>query len=102
MGTEQSFGPPGGYSDQKIGDGIYKVVYMGNNYTSESQVKKLWQRRASELCPHGYKIIQDKTELIPVMAVSLIPEGTGWYKTVDNPDNFKKKKGIISCERTLK
>lgn len=40
----------GGYSDSEISQGVYKVRFKGNGYTSAEQTEKLWNQRASDLC----------------------------------------------------
>ncbi|WP_445359588.1 CC0125/CC1285 family lipoprotein [Microbulbifer sp. ANSA005] len=50
----QPYGFGGGYKEEKVSDGKYKLLFSGNGLTSNEQVKELWHRRASELCPNGY------------------------------------------------
>lgn len=48
----------GGFKDQKISNGIYKIeVQSGiSMFANTNGSKNVWHRRASELCPTGYKI----------------------------------------------
>jgi len=45
----------GGYSSEKISEGVYRVRFEGNGYNTMPQVIEYVKRRASEVCaPHGY------------------------------------------------
>jgi len=39
-----------GYEETKLEDGTYKLSYYGSSSDSEEDVKKKWNKRASELC----------------------------------------------------
>ncbi|KYG60470.1 hypothetical protein AZI85_13485 [Bdellovibrio bacteriovorus] len=47
--TYQKNGFMGGYSDMKLGDGLYEVTFKGNGYTSAQTVKDGLLRRCAEL-----------------------------------------------------
>jgi len=42
-----------GYSDEKIGDGVYRLTYLVNAYTPPEAAMKYWHARARELCGSG-------------------------------------------------
>jgi hypothetical protein len=48
----------GGYEDKSLGDKHFWLKYQGNSTTDDQWVKESWQRRASELCPTGFKIFK--------------------------------------------
>lgn len=52
----QPMGWDGGYEDKQLADKHYWIMYQGNSTTPDEWVQQSWQRRASELCAHGYKI----------------------------------------------
>jgi hypothetical protein len=39
-----------GYSDEKIGEGVYRVTTLVNAFTTPDDALKYWRRRAAELC----------------------------------------------------
>lgn len=45
----QSSGIRGGYSEKKISDDVYNVVFEGNGFTSKESVQTYWLYRASEI-----------------------------------------------------
>jgi len=40
----------GGYEDSTIGEGKYSLKYVGSKQTKMASIKKMWNRRAKELC----------------------------------------------------
>ena len=46
---EEGFGKMG-YEETKLEDGTYRLSYYGSTLDNEKDVKKKWNRRASELC----------------------------------------------------
>ena len=50
----------GGYKDQDLGDGKYLVEYYGNGTTSSQTVDMYWKQRADEVCPSGFKLLDEK------------------------------------------
>lgn len=53
----QPRGLSGGYSEQSLGHGRWAIEFGGNSYTSQSTVTAYSHRRASELCPGGYDVV---------------------------------------------
>jgi hypothetical protein len=51
----------GGFKDKKIDENHYMVEYYGNGTTSRETVEDFWQKRASELCPSGFSIVESIT-----------------------------------------
>jgi hypothetical protein len=50
-GYQQRSGWDGlGYTDQKVGDGVYRLTYLANAYTTPEDTMKYWHARARELC----------------------------------------------------
>jgi len=43
-------GSGGGYSDEKLGEGSYKIRYVASGETEVMEVYRMWHRRATELC----------------------------------------------------
>jgi len=52
----------GGYKDQDLGAGKYKIEYYGNGTTSKETVLERWHQRSAELCPSGYSVIENETK----------------------------------------
>ena len=50
----------GGYKDKLVGENEYLVEYYGNGTTSPQTVESFWNQRASEICPNGFEIIDNK------------------------------------------
>lgn len=48
------YGFSGGYQDEKTAEGEYNLSYVGNGVTSKEKVRKMWHRRAAELCDGLY------------------------------------------------
>lgn len=67
----QAYTWTGGYKDEALGDGHYKVEYRGNGTLSAETVLDRWHRRSSELCPNGYDEVkrdsEDKTKGIGII-----------------------------------
>jgi hypothetical protein len=42
-----------GYTDEKIGDGVYRLTYLANAITPPESTMKYWHARARELCGSG-------------------------------------------------
>jgi hypothetical protein len=53
----QPMGYRGGYSDEQLGNGDYLVKVKVNGFTSSGTAFEYLHRRAGELCPSGYDII---------------------------------------------
>lgn len=53
----QPKGFSGGYSDQELGAGRYAVDVQVNSYTSQGTALEYAHRRAGELCPAGYDVV---------------------------------------------
>lgn len=56
-------GMGGGYRDMKIGENKYEVAFNGNGYSSMEHVEKHWARRASEVCPNGYDVLYETSDI---------------------------------------
>ena len=90
----KSYGSLGGYSDKDLGDGRYWVKFVGNGFTSPDQVRKHWNRRASELCG-GRDFDADASNGIESH------EQISTFGTVAYPETvrFPKVEGTIRCAR---
>lgn len=44
---------PLGYTDEKVGEGIYRLTYKVNANTPSADASKYWHQRANELCGSG-------------------------------------------------
>jgi len=55
--TYQAMDWDGGYQEQTLDTGHYRLSYQGNSTTQDYWVLKSWHRRASELCPAGYSVL---------------------------------------------
>src|SRR5512140_1474259 len=53
----QAKGFAGGYSDYPVGNNSYAISVDVNSYTSMSTAMEYAYRRASELCPRGYDVV---------------------------------------------
>jgi len=50
-----------GYEEIKLEEGGYRLTYYGSDHDDEEEVKKLWHRRAQELCsPAEYEVVNDQ------------------------------------------
>jgi hypothetical protein len=47
----------GGYSETKVGDDGWIVTFKGNGFTSRSRAMEYTYRRAGELCPRGFDVV---------------------------------------------
>lgn len=72
----------GGYTDQKLKPGQYTVGFTGNARTPPGLATRFWHRRAGELCPKGYDVIE--------LSESQEPEGEGLRPVV---------RGQVRCHR---
>ncbi len=50
--------PSGGYTNFEAQPGIIYVSFQGNGSTRRPAVVRHWHRRASELCPGGYEMLE--------------------------------------------
>lgn len=55
----QRKGFSGGYSDTQLGPGRYSVDVQVNSYTSQGTALEYAHRRAGELCPAGYDVVDE-------------------------------------------
>lgn len=53
----QARGFRGGYEDYQAGAGTVMVSFKGNGYTSQSDVTRMWHRRAAEVCGGADKYV---------------------------------------------
>ena len=51
-GPAGSRGFIGGYSDEKIAEGVYAVRFGSNAYNKKEQLEEYFHKRATELCRH--------------------------------------------------
>ena len=49
----------GGYEDIDLGNGRFKVTFLGNGYIKDSKVPQHTARRAKELCKGSYKVLEE-------------------------------------------
>ena len=56
-----------GYKEQRLNPdelpARYLLSYQGGNMDGKQLVTDFWQRRAGELCPNGYKIVQHEQHI---------------------------------------
>jgi hypothetical protein len=52
-----------GYEETKLEDGTYELSYYGSSFDDEEDVKRKWEKRASELCDAD-KFQSDVTEKV--------------------------------------
>ncbi|HET9626480.1 MAG TPA: hypothetical protein VFP84_34195 [Kofleriaceae bacterium] len=57
MTPYQETGFRGGYSDQELSPGVYSIDVRANAFTSRGTVLAYMYRRADELCPGGYSVV---------------------------------------------
>lgn len=57
----QRMGLSGGYDDKRLGNGDYVVTVKVNGFTDRATALEYLHRRAGELCPDGYKLV-DRTD----------------------------------------
>lgn len=55
----QKYSWAGGYKDKSVGDNKYLVEYYGNGTTSPQTVDEFWNKRASEVCPNGFNVLEE-------------------------------------------
>jgi hypothetical protein len=72
----------GGYSDQQIGPGRYLISVDGNGFTSRSTIVEYQYRRASELCPMGFDVLDADRSTSSSLATF---DGGKTYNTVNKP-----------------
>jgi hypothetical protein len=78
----QTMGPiRGGYEDNPVGDGMYVVHVKVNGFTSRGKAMAYAYRRASELCEHGYSVVDGAQG----GAVGVIV-GQSWAQTYEKPE----------------
>jgi hypothetical protein len=53
----QRRGFTGGYVNEQIGEDTHYIAFDGNGYTGQTTAEIYVRRRAGELCPHGYDIL---------------------------------------------
>jgi len=53
----QPMGFAGGYVDEQVGPGEYMIRFAGNGFTSMGLSYQYVMRRAGELCPGGYEVL---------------------------------------------
>jgi hypothetical protein len=60
----KSSGIGGGYEDAPLGGGKHSISVRGNSYTSHIQLETHFARRAGELCPSGFTIIDKNHDTV--------------------------------------
>ena len=73
----------GGYKDEPIGKDEYFVSYEMYGQADIELVLERWHRRASELCPSGYDVLD-------------LNKGKSSYGEVDTSDRIYK--GSVKCK----
>lgn len=63
----QQMGYRGGYSDRRIAENTYVIRARVNGFTGEDTAVEYAHRRAGELCPAGYDVIDSKVDESPVV-----------------------------------
>jgi hypothetical protein len=82
LGCATEYGPSGllgGYKAKVLADGNIELIFSGNRATSTQTISLYWDRRASELCPNGYIVLEKKNSSTTVYYPSeyIIPEFKG-------------------------
>jgi hypothetical protein len=94
--------PAGGYSEEKLSDNRYFVTFSGNGHSDMEKVKEYWDKRANELCPNGFAIVNsnaavhavehESSVLVPITGIPVpIPMGTTYKFGIPH------KYGTIEC-----
>jgi hypothetical protein len=109
----QQAGFRGGYDDYKAGaGGAIMVTFKGNGYTSQSEVVKMWHRRAAEICggPEQYVVLNSEksstvTEGPSTSTTDVTVSGNHAYATTTMQPGMTWTKhqlqGLIRCVTTV-
>ena len=100
---QQQTMPTGGYQEEQLDDGVYLVHFSGNGHSKLDTVIRYWNRRALELCPKGFTLLEQQQniahaalpvdrhlDLDPVFRSQVVPH----IVSVDIPYVY----GKISCK----
>ena len=60
--------PAGGYQEEQLDDGVYLVHFSGNGHSKLDTVIRYWNRRALELCPAGFTLLEQQLELMSYLS----------------------------------
>lgn len=76
----QKFGMRGGYSDEQVEPGVFRVSFRGNGFTDAEKVKLFLQYRCAEVTlQNGYRyFVPVVGGSAPLAATVAIPMGGGW------------------------
>lgn len=85
----QPKGDSGGYTDFQTQPGVHFVSFGANLKTTREETMKYWHRRAGEICPEGYEVLEQKTGTGDVVAVPIY----GMIATRQKP----RVEGYIRC-----
>ena len=83
----------GGYEDEKISDGIYKIKFTGNAITASEKILSYWHRRATELCNGNY---ESDPELVQ-RDLAMIPMPNGLFIYTDLKKTIVS--GVAKCKK---
>jgi hypothetical protein len=78
----QTMGFTGGVDATPLGNGAYVIHSAVNGYTSQGTAVQYAYRRASELCPHGFRLADSATS----STSSYMPNGFGGIQQVNKPE----------------
>ena len=104
----QPMGAMGGYADVRAGaNGAVLVTFEGNGYTSESEVTKMWFRRAAEVCggDDRYEVLDTKgtseTQIGPTTSTTNMTmngnQATATTTSTMDQTTRHKRRGLIRC-----
>ena len=95
--------PAGGYTDKKLGDNLYEVRFHGNGNSKIETVVEYWNRRALELCPHGFVILKkdetvSKTKTPDTVSVQMENAAPVVSYQDGYPMEIPDVQGVIECK----
>ena len=90
----QPNGATGGYSEEKIANGVYKLSYLVNANTPPDAALSFWHQRAKELC--GTSDYASDVKLTTKSNSSFAVSGSGAYFT---NSNWPLAVGTLRCTK---
>lgn len=97
LGEVSNFSGSGGYGEKELGNGVYKLTFLAEYYTKTKKVEEYWHRRAKELCPKGYTVVNEQYDNIDI--IKFVPDFTRLPLDLKPaPDEMPRKVGIIVCD----
>jgi hypothetical protein len=90
----QKMGFRGGYKNTQVQPDLYFIEVQVNGFSGKTRAVEYWHKRASELCPGGYEMIQQNTGENKSVYVANNPNGQINVYNVKKPyvDGYAKCK----------